>query len=208
MILLDNCEHLVEACASFVDRLLQVCSKLKFLVSSREALGVPGEAVYRMPSMSLPDLQKQQNKENLMPSEAVELFLDRAHGVMPGFEISDGNASVIAQICRRLDGIPLALELAAVRLDMLTTEQLFQRLDHAFRLLTGGARTALPRQQTLRATIDWSYQLLLEHERLLLLRLSASPAVSRSKERRRSAVEMDWMRRISSRHWLHWSINP
>jgi predicted ATPase/DNA-binding SARP family transcriptional activator len=172
LILLDNCEHLVEPCAVLVNHLVQACSELKFIVSSREALGVPGEAVYRMPSMTLPDIQKQQNKESLMQCEAVELFLDRACGVMPGFEITDSNASVIAQICRRLDGIPLALELAAVRLDMLTPEQLFHRLDHVFRLLSGGARMALPRQQTLRATIDWSYQLLLEQERLLLLRLS------------------------------------
>jgi predicted ATPase len=172
LILLDNCEHLVEACSLLVNRLLQVCSKLKFLVSSREALGVPGEAVYRMPSLTLPDLQKQQRKESLMQCEAVELFLDRARSVMPGFEITDSNASLIAQICRKLDGIPLALELAAVRLNMLTTEQLFHRLDNVFRLLTGGARTALPRQQTLREAIDWSYQLLLEPERWLLLRLS------------------------------------
>ncbi len=172
LILLDNCEHLVEACALLVNHLVQACSALKFFVSSREALGVPGEAVYRLPSLTLPDMQKQLDKESLLHSEAVELFLDRARSVMPGFEITGSNASLIARICRRLDGIPLALELAAARLDMLTTEQLFHRLDNVFRLLTGGARTALPRQQTLRATIDWSYQLLQERERLLLLRLS------------------------------------
>ncbi len=172
LILLDNCEHLVEACALLVNHLVQACSTLKFFVSSREALGVPGEAVYRLPSLTLPDMQKQLDKESLLHSEAVELFLDRARSVMPGFEITGSNASLIARICRRLDGIPLALELAAARLDMLTTEQLFHRLDNVFRLLTGGARTALPRQQTLRATIDWSYQLLQERERLLLLRLS------------------------------------
>ena len=129
---------------------------------------------------------------------------------MPGFEISDGNASVIAQICRRLDGIPLALELAAVRLDMLTTEQLFQRLDHAFRLLTGRAAcTALPRQQTLRATIDWSYQLLLEHERLLLLRLSVFAGGFTLEGAETICSGRNGLDEgVSPRYWLHWSINP
>lgn len=172
LLLLDNCEHLVEYCAQLADRLLHGCPHLTILVSSREALGVLGETAYRVPSLSLPDFQIQGDRNSISNNEAVALFLDRARSVMPGFEITDNNSSSVLQICQRLDGIPLAIELAAARLDMLTTEQVTKRLANAFGLLTGGARTALPRQQTLRATIDWSYQMLSEQERRLLQHLS------------------------------------
>jgi non-specific serine/threonine protein kinase len=172
LLLLDNCEHLVETCAHLANRLLQGCPQVKLLVSSREALGIPGEAVYRMPSMALPERQTLVEKEDLLSYESVALFVDRAGAVLPGFEVTESNAENIVQICQRLDGVPLAIELAAARMNVLTTEQLYQRLENSFNLLTGGARTALPRQQTLRTTIDWSYQLLSNSERLLLGRLA------------------------------------
>jgi len=172
LLVLDNCEHLIEACVRLADLLLHACPKLKLLASSREALGVEGETAYRVPSLPTPDPQQAGSLEAVQDSEAVKLFVERARSVLPSFHVTPQNAATSAQICQRLDGIPLAIELAAARLNMLTTEQLAHRLDQAFRLLTGGSRTALPRQQTLRATIDWSYQLLAEPERVLLRRLS------------------------------------
>ncbi|MBI1877002.1 MAG: AAA family ATPase, partial [Chloroflexi bacterium] len=173
LLILDNCEHLAEACAQLTEMLLHQCPNLRVLVSSREALGVPGERVYRVPSLSFPlphppvsDLQ------SLVQYEATRLFIERAATALPGFSVTKDNASAIAQICYRLDGIPLAIELAAARIQMLRVEQIAMRLDDRFRLLTGGSRTALPRHQTLRALIDWSYDLLSEPERALLRRLS------------------------------------
>jgi predicted ATPase len=142
------------------------------LASSREALGVRGEVAYHVPSLSLPDPKHLPTIEQLSQYEAVRLFIDRALLVAPHFDVTKENAPFIAQICYRLDGIPLAIELAAARTKMMSVEQISSRLDDRFRLLTGGARTALPRQQTLRALIDWSYGLLSESERLLLRRLS------------------------------------
>ncbi len=177
MILLDNCEHLLFACVDLTDRLLSDCPQLKLLASSREALGIAGETAYRVPSLSYPDPHQLPSLDQFKEYPAVRLFIERANAVMPGFQVTchpvtGKNASTIAQICRRLDGIPLAIELAAARLNLLTTEQLASRLDNAFRLLTGGSRSALPRQQTLRATIDWSYDMLSDQERTLLRRLS------------------------------------
>ncbi len=154
LLILDNCEHLIQACAHLSDDLLHQCVGLKILASSREALGISGEVSYHVPS--LPD------------SESTQLFLDRARAVNPNFNLTDGNAASIAQICSRLDGIPLAIELAAARVKLLAPEQIATRLDDRFRLLVGGSRTALPRQQTLRALIDWSYDLLSEEEKRLL----------------------------------------
>jgi predicted ATPase/class 3 adenylate cyclase len=172
LLILDNCEHLIEASARVVNELLNTAPELKILASSREALGVQGELAYPIPSLSLPDLKPVPGTEELSKYEAVQLFIDRARLVLPHFDMDKNNAPFIAQICYRLDGIPLAIELAAARVKMMTVEQISARLDDRFRLLTGGARTALPRQQTLRALIDWSYNLLSETERLLLRRLS------------------------------------
>jgi len=172
LIVLDNCEHLVSASAQVVNKLLNAAPNLKIMASSREALGVKGEASYPVPSLSLPDVRHLPTIEQLSQYEAVRLFIDRVLLVAPHFTMDKDNAPFIAQICYRLDGIPLALELAAARVKVLSVEQISKRLDDRFRLLTGGARTALPRQQTLRALIDWSYDLLSENEHLLLRRLS------------------------------------
>jgi non-specific serine/threonine protein kinase len=162
---------LVETCANLADHLLRNCPNLKMISSSREALGVAGEAVYRVPPLALPDADSTA-LASLHRSEAIQLFIERAAGVRPGFGLNEANAPAVAQICRRLDGIPLALELAAARVGMLTPQQIATRLDDRFRLLTGGSRTALPRQQTLRSLIDWSYDLLSEPERLLFCQLA------------------------------------
>ncbi len=172
LIVLDNCEHLVSASAQVANALLNAAPRLKVLASSREALGVKGELSYLVPSLSSPDVKRLPAIEQFSQYEAVRLFIDRALLVAPHFEVDKDNASFIAQICYRLDGIPLAIELAAARIKMLSVEQISKRLDDRFRLLTGGARTALPRQQTLRALIDWSYDILSDNERLLLRRLS------------------------------------
>jgi len=158
LLVLDNCEHLVESSAQMADQLLHVCPNLKIIASSREALGIDGETVYRVPSL----------KDN----EATRLFIERATKAEPRFHITDENASFVTQICSRLDGIPLAIELAAARVKLFTPEQIAQRLDDRFKLLTGGSRTALPRQQTLRALIDWSYTSLNTAEQRALRRLS------------------------------------
>lgn len=160
LLVLDNCEHLIEACARLADRLLHACPKLKIVASSREALGIAGETVYRVPSLSLP----QDLTNDLMQYEATRLFLERAGKATPGFGLTKDNAPFVIQICQRLDGIPLAIELAAARVKLFTPQQIAERLGDRFKLLTGGSRTALPRQQTLRALIDWSYLTLNETE--------------------------------------------
>lgn len=172
LLILDNCEHLLTACAALAEALLASCHQLTMLVTSREPLRVMGEQVYRLPSLSLPSLQRIPPAEQLVQFEAVRLFVDRAVLVQPAFRVTDANARAIVQICHRLDGIPLALELAAARVKNLPVEQLNTRLEDRFKILTGGSRTALPRQQTLRALIDWSFDLLTEQEQQLLLRLS------------------------------------
>ena len=160
LLILDNCEHLVSACASLAAELLKNCPGLHLLATSREPLNVTGEAVYRVPSLSLPDPRQTQTVESLSQYEAVALFIERARSAQTSFAVTDANAPAVAQVCWRLDGIPLALELAAARVRSLPVEQINARLDDRFRLLTGGSRNTLPRQQTLRALIDWSYDLL------------------------------------------------
>jgi predicted ATPase len=177
LLFLDNCEHLVQPCAQLAETLLRACPGLRVLATSREALGVRGEAIKRVPSLPLPNRKLLQSAgpelaSTVMRFGAVELFVARASAASPSFALTDQNAKMVVQVCRRLDGIPLALELAAARVKVLSVDQIAQRLDDRFRLLTGGSRTALPRQQTLRATIDWSYDLLTEPERVLLRRLS------------------------------------
>ena len=170
LLVVDNCEHLIDACAQLCDSLLHACPELRIIASSREALGIEGENAYRVPSLSLPNPKS--GLRVIEESEAVRLFMERATTILPEFEMTEVNAPAIAQICQRLDGIALAIELAASRVKMLKVEQIATRLDDAFRLLTGGSRTALPRQQTLRALIDWSYNLLSDDEKVFLRRLS------------------------------------
>jgi predicted ATPase len=172
LIVLDNCEHVIADCARIAEALLRSCPGLKILASSREALSIAGEATYHVPSLAVPDPRQLPPLEELAQYNAVQLFTERAASVSPGFGITTSNAAAVAQVCRRLDGIPLAIELAAARVGSLSVEQIASRLDNRFRLLTGGSRTAVPRQQTLRASIDWSYSLLSEPERMLLMRLS------------------------------------
>ncbi len=172
LLILDNCEHLVEASARIAETLLRFCPHLRILTSSREALSIPGETTYRVPSLSVPAAHSQPAAQAIMQYEAVRLFIDRAQTVQPGFTVTDTDAPIVAQICSRLDGIPLAIELAAVRVKILRVDQIAARLDDRFRLLTGGSRTALPRQQTLRALIDWSYDTLPEVESSMLRRIS------------------------------------
>ena len=170
LFILDNCEHLIDACAQFANTVLQNCRSARILASSREALGIAGELAYRVPSLPTPN--ESMEVSQLESFDSVKLFIQRATLTLPTFQLTDANASFVAQICSRLDGIPLALELAAARVRALSVEQIAERLDDRFRLLTGGSRAALPRQQTLRALIDWSYQLLSEEDRLLFRRLA------------------------------------
>ena len=145
LLLLDNCEHLLDASASLVNALLGACPGVKVLATSREPIGVDGEVTFRVPSLSLDD-------------EAVELFANRARLVRPTFELTDTNRAAVTEICSRLDGMPLAIELAAARVRALSPDEILDGLRDRFRLLTGGARTAVPRQQTLRASVDWSHE--------------------------------------------------
>jgi non-specific serine/threonine protein kinase len=172
LLVLDNCEHLVGTCAELVAALLQSCPHLRVLATSRETLEVPGETTYRVPSLAVPDLAHLPDPEHLAAYAAVELFVQRAQSRRPDFTITTQNAGAVAEICSRLDGMPLAIELAAARLSSLPVEAIAARLDDRFRLLTGGPRTAMSRQQTLRAALDWSHDLLAEPEQILLRRLS------------------------------------
>ena len=172
LLILDNCEHLVNACADLAKQLLQAGSGLKLLASSREYLHVPGETTYPVPALALPDPHQSVTAETLMRYEAVRLFVDRATAVQPSFRVTQASAPALAAICQRLDGIPLAIELAAARVRSMSVEKIAERLSDRFRLLTQGSRTDLPRQQTLRALIDWSYDLLDARERALFEQLS------------------------------------
>jgi predicted ATPase/class 3 adenylate cyclase/DNA-binding CsgD family transcriptional regulator len=159
LMVLDNCEHLLDATASLAAELLATCPRLQALATSREPTGVPGEVTYQVPSLSLAD-------------EAIELFADRARRVRPDFTVAGDNADTVTEICRRLDGMPLAIELAAARVRALSLDEIVGSLHDRFRLLTGGSRTAVRRQQTLRASVDWSHALLTEPERVLFRRLA------------------------------------
>jgi non-specific serine/threonine protein kinase len=172
LLLLDNCEHLLAACAGICDALLAACPQVRILATSREALRVAGEATFRVPSLAVPEPQAKIAVDSLMLYAGVRLFVDRAVAVSSSFKVEQRDGEAVASICSRLDGIPLAIELAAARIHSMSVHDISARLDERFRLLTRGARTALPRQQTLRAAIDWSYDLLSEPERALLRRLS------------------------------------
>lgn len=168
-LILDNCEHLLEACAQAAGTLLQRCPSLVILATSREPLGIAGEMVYRVRPFSLPERPGALPAEALMGNEAVRLFAERAGA---DFDLTAANALVTTELCKRLDGVPLAIELAAARASVLPPEQMLDRLGDRFALLTGGSRTALPRHRTLRAMVDWSYDLLSEAEQVLFRRLS------------------------------------
>ncbi len=171
LLILDNCEHLIEASAQLADALLRAAPRLKILASSREALGTAGETSYRVPSLPLPDVHAA-SLDALAQNDCVRLFVDRALAAYPHFRLKEKNAPAIVDICRRLDGIPLAIELAAARVAVFSPEEIASRLDDRFRLLTGGSRAAMERHQTLRALIDWSHDLLSEEERRLFRQLS------------------------------------
>lgn len=182
LLVLDNCEHVLDTCASLADSLLSNCPELRILTTSRQVLGVTGEQTYPVSSLALPALQEveqyagpqgmEKNPAFLMEYAGIQLFVQRALMANPAFRLERRNAQAVAGICHHLDGIPLAIEMAAARMRSFSVEAINSRLDQRFRLLTGGSRTALPRQQTLRALIDWSYDLLSPAEQTLLARLS------------------------------------
>lgn len=172
LLIFDNCEHVIAACATLADRLLRTCPNIQILATSREPLRVGGEMTWRVPSLTLPEPDHVTTATKLMESEAVQLFVDRARSRLPMFDLTDANAAAVTEICRQLNGMPLALELAAGCITALGVSQLATRLDDALRLLTTGERTAAPRHQTLRAALDWSYDLLSADERIVLERLA------------------------------------
>lgn len=176
LIVLDNCEHVVRACADLAHRLLESCAGVRVLATSREALGIPGEAVFLLQALTAPappgGMAPPISASAASQIDAVRLFVDRAGAVRPDFTLTDANAPAVADICWQLDGLPLAIELAAARVTVLSPPQILLRLKDRFQFLTGGGRIALPRQQTLRAAIDWSYDMLTEPERAVLRRLS------------------------------------
>ncbi len=165
---LDNCEHVIASAATLCDALLKKCPDVHVLATSREPLGIDGEAVYRTPPLSVP----MDGAEDPRAFDAVRLFEERARSSQPNFVLDDGNRQLVVSLCRKLDGIPLALELAAARLRSTPLPQIYGHLDDRFRLLTGGSRSALPRQQTLLATVEWSYDLLTHEEKQLIKQLS------------------------------------
>ena len=169
LLILDNCEHLISACSKFADEVMRNCARVHIMATSREPLGIEGERVYRVPSMSLPG-EDVESFADVGDSDAVALFLGRAREV--DYMVHDEDAPLVSSICKRLDGIPLALELAAARLSSMSLSQLHERLDQRFRLLTGGSRNVMARQQTLQALVDWSYGLLSPAEQSVLRRLS------------------------------------
>ena len=172
LLVLDNCEHLLASCAEFVDGLLNSCAEIRIVATSREALNVQGERVIQLPPLGVPDARSVLSFESVRSADAIKLFVDRAQTVRSGFELTSANFSSVAEVCRRLDGIPLAIELAAARVKILSIEQILTRLDDRFKLLSSVGRTMLPRHQTLRAVIEWSYDQLSGEEQRLLRALS------------------------------------
>jgi non-specific serine/threonine protein kinase len=197
LLILDNCEHLIDACAELAEAWLHSCPDLRVLATSREALGITGEIAWPVPSLSLPDLRRLPDPESLPRYESARLFVERTAAVRPDFTLTEQNASAVAQVCYRLDGIPLAIELAAARTRVLPVEEISERLGDSSRLLAAGSRTATPRQRTLHATMDWSHELLGQKERAVFRRLSvfaggftleAAESVCAGKELRRDEV--------------------
>jgi len=197
LLVLDNCEHLIEACAQTVEGLLGACPKLKILATSRERLDLFNETTWNVPSLPLPEMRGSLSLKQLREFASIELFVERAGNVKSDFVLTEQNASPVTQICNRLDGIPLAIELASARIKVLSVDEIASRLNDRFSLLTSGSRTALPRQQTLRAAIDWSHDLLTEPEQILFRRLAvfaggftleAAEAVCSQRELKRSDI--------------------
>lgn len=172
LLILDNCEHLIAACAQLTASLLGACPRLRVLATSREPLGLAVELIWSVPPLSMPDPGAPASAETLSGSDAVQLFVERARHDLPAFRLTGQNAAAVAEVCRQLDGLPLAIELAAARVPLLRVEQIVARLGDQLRLLTGGSPATAPRQQTLRAALDWSHALLGEQERALFRRLS------------------------------------
>jgi predicted ATPase len=170
LLILDNCEHVIEAAAMLADRVLGECQRLRILATSREPLGITGEALWLAEPLALPE--EDASAGEIESSPAVQLLRDRAGAVRRGLEVDARTLPTMARVCRALDGMPLAIELAAARLRTMSIDQLANRLDDRFRLLTSGSRTALPRHKTLRAVVDWSWELLTDAERMVLRRLS------------------------------------
>ena len=175
LLMLDNCEHVLAATARMVDRLLRSCPNLTVVATSREPLGIPGELAWQIPPLSLPSTEAdlEGSVDAALASEGVRLFADRARDARPGFAVDAANVDVVVDICTRLDGLPLAIELAAARIRSLMPERILAGLSDRFRLLTGGARTAVARQQTLQASVEWSHHLLSPGEQVLFRRLAA-----------------------------------
>ena len=172
VLILDNCEHLISECAALAETILRNSPGVRLLATSREALGIDGETIWLVRSLSVPESDTHPSVEALHSCEAVRLFVERAALKRPGYHLTPADAPHVAQICSRLDGIPLAIELAAGKIKLLTTQQIASKLDDRFKLLTGGSRTSLARQQTLLAAVDWSHELLAPEERAVLRRLS------------------------------------
>ncbi len=172
LLVLDNCEHMVFACMSLADTLLHACANLTILVTSREALNIAGERSWQVPPLSLPDHRERVPIENLNQYEAIQLFVERAVRIRSNFALTSENGQAVVELCRQLDGLPLAIELAAARVRAMSVKEIVERLDWRFKLLTHNVQDSEPRQQTLKALIDWSYDLLVEGEKTLLRRLS------------------------------------
>jgi len=172
LLLLDNCEHVIEAASRVAEALLRAVPGVRILATSREPLNISGEAAWRIPTLSIPEPDRAPRVDEIERYEAIRLFVDRALLVRSTFALADDNATSVVEICRRLDGVPLAIELAAARMKLMRPDEVLKRLEDRFHLLTGGSRTALPRQQTLRAAVDWSHDLLTDNERVLFRRLS------------------------------------
>jgi predicted ATPase len=190
LLVLDNCEHLIEAAARLAKTLLDSCPNLKVLATSREALNVSGELIWRVPALSVPDdepVNPPTTVEELARYESVRLFVERARYRRPSFELTSDNASAVAEVCGRLEGIPLAIELAAARVGVLSVGQIAARLKDSLGVLAEGSRTAEPRQRTLRGALEWSYELLGELERELFRRLSVFRGAGRWRRPRRWA---------------------
>jgi predicted ATPase len=198
LVVLDNCEHLVDACASLADTLVRGCPRLWALATSRERLGVAGELIVPVGGLELPDHDQRGRRDWLEASEAGRLFIDRATRARPGFVLHDPDVAAVAQICERLDGIPLALELAAARAQLMSVHAIAAGLSDRFHLLVGSGRAAPSRQKTLLASIEWSYALLRNDERAVLARLSVFASGFALPLPRRSAPEARWRTMMSS----------
>jgi predicted ATPase/DNA-binding SARP family transcriptional activator len=172
LLIFDNCEHLLDACAQLAEQMLKNCPSVKILATSREALRLEGESFYQVPALGVPESQAQPAPDELVHSEAVRLFVERARLLVPGFELTDANVETVANICSRLDGIPLAIELAAARSDIFSPQEILNQLDRSFDFLVSQTRSLLPRHQTMQASIDWGWNLLTDSERMFMRHLS------------------------------------